>query len=508
MNLKSMLLYSKKYDGAEQLDEMGMREISSVSKKFIGAADRAVRSGNVAEARKNIRLAAKNYISRMAKYYGIEGTEKEVQVKAGEKAFNGWAKTANNPKVQKVFTIGDGKNKEKLMSMFKDVLATKKTFMVGDKISSGSKKTKVKKKEDSRTSTEQRRIKKGIEKSIRKKDKERIELLNQVKIANPTELKNIAKNVLKDWKKTPETKESKLDIIVLQNLINKGGESVPSYVEKARGVLINSLRQGKIALETVLNLLYLPRSGRKTMKSNLIKKTKNENYFEKETLLADSCGYKGVYFLENYVMSNILRTFSKDVIEYGAGRAAAMYVDLYGEETKPIFVYMARNEEMLHEAAKIEGKILFEETGYNNATKYLKEQGVAEKIGKAVTAGKGIVGKVVGFLKGAWEKIKAFGKPIIDKVAGFVRKGIPWARELIKKGVAFITTNPIAKIAVPAVAIAGGVVGGIALINRIRKKAKMRKLSDQEKEDLRVMVQKKDSEIEKLKEKGVKIEEF
>lgn len=213
-------------------------------------------------------------------------------------------------------------------------------------------------------------------------------------------------------------------------------------------------------------------------------KVMRENYINnrKIKMMAEAFEYKGAYFLENYVMSHILKSFVKDAECYGIEETAEMYQDMYGYETYPIFEYMVENEDMLVEASKIKNNLLFEN--------YSIDEGILD------------------FLKGLWGKIKEFGAPIVSKIGTFLSSGFTWAKELATKGIAFITSNPIAKIAVPAVAIAGGLAGGIALINKLRKKRKKPKMSKAEIKQMRLMLQKKDAEIEAMRKKGIKIKEL
>lgn len=247
-------------------------------------------------------------------------------------------------------------------------------------------------------------------------------------------------------------------------------------------------------------------------------------------ILAESLEYQGTDFWTNYIGSNIVRVFNEDVKKYGAKNARDMYCYAFGgKEVAPLFNYMIENTEMLNEAAEVEGTFLFETMGLRNVKNYLTEAPsvldaggagrraaarafeytpVSELVGKggkamaaasgASKAAKGAAGSagLMGWLGGLWDKLKAFGKPLVKKLGGFISQGAKWAKEIAQKGMEFLHTNPIARVAVPAVALAGTIGGGIALINKIRKRAGKGKLSKSEEKKLRAVAEKNEGKLE------------
>lgn len=194
---------------------------------------------------------------------------------------------------------------------------------------------------------------------------------------------------------------------------------------------------------------------------------------EQMRMLAEAYNYKGVFFVENYVFSNLLKAFYEDTKIYGKESAEDMYVTLFGEEAEEVFRYLNKNYSYLKEAATIKSQLLFE--GY--AEKTLNED----------------LGKVASFLKGAWDKLKGLGTGALSKLKDFVGKGIPWAKEIAQKGASFFAGNPVAQVAIPAVALAGGVAAGWKLLSKMKKK----KLSAEEKEKFKEVVEKNKDKVKK-----------
>jgi len=223
---------------------------------------------------------------------------------------------------------------------------------------------------------------------------------------------------------------------------------------------------------------------------------------DKEEMLKEAYGYRGTHFWENYIYSNISKAFNEDMKAFGAEEAKDFYVEFYGEETSPIFEYMVENQEMVESVCQANG-LLFEgqlnEANLLSNVSRLGGAGGAAAAPEKLSSLKKLAGGAPSLVKSLWSKFKEFGKGIIDKIGPFVAKGFVWAKELAKKGFTFFTMNPIMKIAVPAVAIAGTVSAAIILINKARKKAGVKKMDNNEMRELRMIVQKKDSEINKLR---------
>lgn len=236
-----------------------------------------------------------------------------------------------------------------------------------------------------------------------------------------------------------------------------------------------------------------------------IEKLKEEMIVKGEAL-AEGLAYEGVNFWENYVGSALIKMFNEDVKKLGAKEAANSYIDVFGEETLPIFKYLAQNTTELNEAANIKGLFLFETVGNRNLNNYLTELNKIDAVtqlakkgakpGMLSLAGSGK--KVAKFLKGAWDKIKEFGGPIVKRLGLFLGRGVKWAKNIAQQGLEFIWSNPVTKVAVPAIALAGTIGGGIALVNKLRKRAGKDKLSKQEEAQFRETAEKKEDELEKL----------
>ena len=224
-----------------------------------------------------------------------------------------------------------------------------------------------------------------------------------------------------------------------------------------------------------------------------------ENLRLKGRLIAESLGYNGINFWKNYIMSGFVRGFNEDVKFFGVNQTVELYVETYGIDTLPIYEYMISNQKMLNEASKAKGHFLFEESGYNNIINELNLTATSSLIGNSSMIDR--TPKLIQFLRGLWDKIKVFGQPIVDKLSQFVTSGVSWAKNIVTKGLSWINGNPIARIAVPVVALAGSVIGGIALLNKLRKKAKKEKLSKEEEEQIADIAKEREQELKKL---GVK----
>jgi hypothetical protein len=205
-------------------------------------------------------------------------------------------------------------------------------------------------------------------------------------------------------------------------------------------------------------------------------------------MLAEGLDYKGAHFTENWVYSNLVKAYIRDTREYGTEVAEDMYITLFGEELQESIDYINENYNYITEAVDIDSPLLFE--GYLGEK--MTGKGAVSMAGHAATSG-----KAKGILKGLWDKLKGIGSGVLGKLKGFVEKGIPWAKEIVQKGASFFAANPIAQIAVPAVAIAGGAAGAAKLINKMRKKAGKGKMSQEEKEKFKEQLQQNQGKIKK-----------
>jgi hypothetical protein len=102
---------------------------------------------------------------------------------------------------------------------------------------------------------------------------------------------------------------------------------------------------------------------------------------------------------------------------------------------------------------------------------------------------------------GLWDTIKSFGAGLVNKLKGIASAGIAWLQPLLRNGLSFIATNPIAKVALPALAIAGGVGASIALINKLRKKAGEKKISKEEEKEIKAIAGKNKEKLKSARKK-------
>lgn len=239
-------------------------------------------------------------------------------------------------------------------------------------------------------------------------------------------------------------------------------------------------------------------------------------------MLIEGLGYKGNNFWENYILSNTIRNFSSYIKEYGSDGAIELFSEVFGEGTKPLFEIMISDKENLFEAAKVSGILLFENAGEQNIENYLfeVETGFIQTAGGAFNpmninrqriaadAAMTIKTKALGigsFLGRLWTKIKDLGKEAFSKILPYLKSGFTWAKEIARKGITWIASSPIARVAIPAVLIGGGILAAKKLINKTRKKTKKKEMTPEEEDALESIVEKNKAKIEeyarKVKEK-------
>jgi len=187
----------------------------------------------------------------------------------------------------------------------------------------------------------------------------------------------------------------------------------------------------------------------------------------KERLIMEAEEYKGFYFMENYTMSTFLRTFVKDTEIYGDKLTRDLYKDLYGENINEVLQYVTED---FKKEIKNTKSLIFE--GCSNIDTELTES--------------------------IWSIVKSVGGGALGILGKFLKAGAPWAKTLLKTGASFFASSSIAQIAVPAILLAGSIGGGVKLINKIRKKSKLNKLSDEQ-----MVAFKKATEQSKEKLRGV-----
>lgn len=297
------------------------------------------------------------------------------------------------------------------------------------------------------------------------------------------QLDRITKAMLSAWEK---------DLNILKKFDTKGENQ-----QKAEEIMRGSLGKGSedfgIFGTGFLNKLILAKKRREDKME--------ESVSLYESILRRTYDYEGHMFWENFILSNLVRTFSKDLEEYGEEAATKMYASIYGKETKPLFEYMLENEEELFEASKIaKTGLLFERVGKKNVDKYLTEIEVGGLGAAAFSGFKGGPG-VLGFLRGAWQKFKGIVSPVLKNIGAFLSAKFPWAKDLVTKGAAWFATNPIARVLVPAVLVAGSLVAAKKLINRIRKKRNMKKMSAAEEAEATNLYNKSKGKIASIRQR-------
>lgn len=211
-------------------------------------------------------------------------------------------------------------------------------------------------------------------------------------------------------------------------------------------------------------------SGLSNVSRNSIKENIKLNiyYGNKMFALMEAEDYRGRYFAENYYFSAFSRAFKKDVDTYGIDLTEELYEDIYGKDILYITDAIKENEVFFESIDSTRSHLLFE--GYG------MDQDLSE---------------------GVWDIIKKFGGASMGKIQKFLGQGVGWAKELMTKGTAFFTELPIVEIAIPAIAITGTIIGGVKLINKIRKKANKAPLSKEEKEKFKEIVRSKEEEVKK-----------
>jgi hypothetical protein len=260
--------------------------------------------------------------------------------------------------------------------------------------------------------------------------------------------------------------------------------------------------------------------------------------------LKEAYNYKGVNFVENYLATKFLKAFVEDALVFGIDEAKELYIELFGEDTKPILEAMTQDGFFLSEASKVNTELLFEETGAEKVKQYLREeptitdvsmippaqmqQQTLSNIGKNLltspalpivpgsaqdtaknllslgavsnaTTSIGAKAGILGFLQKIWQTIKGFGSGLISKLQTFLTANFPGAAKFLAKPLKFLATNPIAQVAVPALLITGGVVLAVKLLNRLRGKVGGKTLSRREMQELEAQYAQNRSRIEELK---------
>jgi hypothetical protein len=226
----------------------------------------------------------------------------------------------------------------------------------------------------------------------------------------------------------------------------------------------------------------------------------------RERTLRESFGYNGYNFWENYILSELTRTFSKDAKKYGLSEALEMYSLLYGKESEPIFEEMSSSLKLLNEVSNYNGLLyegyLLNETlelsvGNGGSMSSRKLAGIDSYYSKGSTGfnPSKIASGMVGFLKGIWDKAKSFGGLLFTKIKPAIASGVSWVKNLLQKGADFVSSSPIAQVALPILALTGSIAVAKKIINGIRKRAKKKTLSPEEEKKLQQIAKNKEDKI-------------
>lgn len=234
---------------------------------------------------------------------------------------------------------------------------------------------------------------------------------------------------------------------------------------------------------------------------------RTESLNVKGKILAESMSYKGSNFWANYFLSNITRSFIRDKEVFGEN-TKDVYISTFGLSTEPLFEYMEENSSILTEALNIyKGEFLFEEYAYDVINETLD----VLQLSGGDSGGGGSFKKTSllrGILGGLWRRFKDLGSNVFSRLGTFVQTGAEWAKQLVSRGLGWLNTLPIPAAVIPSVLIGGSIVGGIALINRLRKKAGKKRLSKQEQEQFRTIAAKKKPELEAKARKAIDDEDY
>lgn len=276
--------------------------------------------------------------------------------------------------------------------------------------------------------------------------------------ADPKDLKNRYDKITKEYKAKNEDYDD--NFVKRFEAMNK--EVIDLYKK-----LLNTTKdpRRKESIRKDIEML----KGMKPFRGNIKEGNVFIPYDDKMKMLSEAIQYEGTNFSENYVFSGFVKSFYKDKETYGLELTEEIYTIIYGEDINAITSCLVEHEEFLDKAGASKSSLLFE--GCSEIPRELSES--------------------------VWDVIKQFGGAYIGKIQKFLGQGVSWAKELMSKGISFFTDLPITQIAVPAIAIAGGITAGVKLINKIRKKAGKNPLSKEEKENFKEALKAKKDEVAK-----------
>ena len=237
----------------------------------------------------------------------------------------------------------------------------------------------------------------------------------------------------------------------------------------------------------------------------------------REEMLQESFNYKGDWFYENYILTNIVKNLPNEIKTFGSKAVVEAYTDIYGEAGKELYEFLVNQDiDVLTEASQIKANLLFESYGEKEIKNYLAEKfpfpdykfspgvtpgfGVIPESPAGIAARKTITGQyaVGGMISKAWEKLKSVGRAIFAPLIPYLQKGFAWAKGMAQQGLAWFNKTPWAKTMLPILLITGGVLAAKKLLNKVRK----RKMSPEEEASLKTYAMKNNTRINELRKKA------
>jgi hypothetical protein len=233
-------------------------------------------------------------------------------------------------------------------------------------------------------------------------------------------------------------------------------------------------------------------------------------------MLSESYNYKGDWFWENFIFSNMIKNLPSEIKEFGNRAVVESYGALFGEKAEELLEYVVEQDiDVLTEASKIKTSLLFESYGERDIKHYLAERfpfpnnsfspdktpnfGIFPEAG-ALSAARGTMAKqyaVGGFISKAWEKLKSLGRAVFAPILPYLQRGLSWAKDLAQQGLAWFNRTPWAKALLPLLLIVGTVRGVVKLVNRVRRK----KVSPEEQLELKNFAMKNNTKINEQRKK-------
>jgi len=206
---------------------------------------------------------------------------------------------------------------------------------------------------------------------------------------------------------------------------------------------------------------------------------------------------------DKFIVENLLKNYKEDV-ETLKEDFVEVYSVLFGEENKVLFEEMYECREVLCEALN-EDVMPTSAGGVPSAKELLRRItdtsadaeklarsksliGMLGKIGSGIGTGAATAATAVATTAGkAGESAKTMLGTVGPAVAKFFGKvknllalGFNWVKDMVTKGASWVVANPIARIAVPLVALAGSTALAIKIINKVRNRKNKSPLTPEE----------------------------